>query len=69
MDIQKRNGTAEQGRPKPVCATCGKTHKTENCWDGANAANDPRKKRTEYKPQQTAPNDNQTSKQIPEPKN
>ena len=22
-------------------------HKTENCWDGANAANDPRKKKRE----------------------
>ena len=26
---------------KPKCDTCGKMHKTENCWDGANAANDP----------------------------
>ena len=30
--------------PKPKCSTCGKMHKTENCWDGANAANDPGKK-------------------------
>ena len=30
--------------PKPKCDKCGKMHKTENCWDGANAANDPRKK-------------------------
>ena len=31
--------------PKPKCDTCGKMHKSENCWDGANAANDPRKKK------------------------
>ena len=34
--------------PKPKCDTCGKLHKTENCWYGANAANDPRKKRQEF---------------------
>ena len=28
--------------------TCGKMHKTENRWDGAIAANDPRRKRREY---------------------
>ena len=33
---------------KPKCDTCGKMHKTENCWDGANAANDPRRKRREF---------------------
>ena len=33
---------------KPKCDTCGKLHKTENCWYGANAANDPRKKRHEF---------------------
>ena len=31
--------------PKPKCDTCGKMHKTEVCWDGANAANDPRKRK------------------------
>ena len=34
--------------PKPKCDTCGEMHKTENCWDGANAANDPRKKKREF---------------------
>ena len=34
--------------PKPKCDTCGKLHKTENCWYGANAANDPRTKRHEF---------------------
>ena len=33
---------------KPKCDTCGKMHKTENCWDGANAANDPRKRKREF---------------------
>ena len=32
------------GKP-PKCDTCGKPHKTEDCWNGANAANDPRPKR------------------------
>ena len=27
------------------CDTCGKPHKTEDCWNGANSANDPRSKR------------------------
>ena len=42
-----RTNTAETNQteaPKPKCDTCGKMHKTENCWDGANAANDQRKK-------------------------
>ena len=33
---------------KPKCDTCGKMHKTENCWDGAKAANDPRKRKREF---------------------
>ena len=33
---------------KPKCDTCGKMHKTEICWDGANAANDPRNKKREF---------------------
>ena len=32
------------GKP-PKCDTCGKPHKTEDCWNGTNAANDPRPKR------------------------
>ena len=32
-------------RPKPKCETCGKPHKTEDCSNGANVANDPRPKR------------------------
>ena len=33
---------------KPKCDPCGKMHKNENGWDGANAANDPRKKNREF---------------------
>ena len=50
-----KTGTADTNQteaPKPKCDTCGKTHKTENCWDGANAANDPRKKARFYHPNQ-----------------
>ena len=41
-----KTGTADSNpaeAPKPKCNTCGKLHKTENSWDGANAANDSRK--------------------------
>ena len=31
METQKGNGANEQDRPKPVCVTCRKTHKTANC--------------------------------------
>ena len=34
--------------PKPKSDTCGKLHKTENCWDGANAPNDSRKRKREF---------------------
>ena len=39
---------AQNKAPKPKCDTCGKMHKTENCWNGANAANDPRRKKREF---------------------
>ena len=39
---------AQNEVPKPKCDTCGKMHKTENCWNGANAVNDPRKKKREF---------------------
>ena len=64
------NTDTNQGEAlKPKCDTCGKTHKTENCCDGANAANDPRKKRREF----TIPT-NKISEQpvpatAPQPKN
>ena len=42
------NDSNQDEAPKPKCDTCGKMHKTENCWDGANAANDPRKRKREF---------------------
>ena len=46
-----KSSTAKPKQPeaaKPKFDTCGKLHKTENCWDGANAANDPRKKERHF---------------------
>ena len=41
-NTKTNNKDSNQNKPlKPKCDTCGKMHKTENCWDGANAANDP----------------------------
>ena len=40
--------TNQVDAPKLNSDTCGKMHKTENFWDGANAANDPRKKKREF---------------------
>ena len=40
--------TKQTDTAKPKCDTCGKMHKTENCWDGANVANDPRKRKREF---------------------
>ena len=52
---QKRAGTTLK------CDTCGKPHKTEDCWNGANSAKNPRPKRhfqqetkTDTSAQQTA---------------
>ena len=36
--------TNQVDAPKPKCDTCGIMHKTDKGWDGANAANDKRKK-------------------------
>ena len=40
--------TKQTDTAKPKCDTSGKMHKSENCWDGANAANDPRKRKREF---------------------
>ena len=46
MQTKKNNAQTSSSSGKPLkCDTCGKPHKTENCWNGANAANDPRPKR------------------------
>ena len=47
--------------PKSKCDTCGKMHKTENCWDGANAANDTRKRKREF----TIPTDKIGEQPVP----
>ena len=46
MQTRKNNGQTNHGADKPLkCDTCGKPCKTEDCWNGANSANDPRPKR------------------------
>ena len=69
-ETKAQNGsTNTNDPPKPKCDTCGKLHKTENCWYGANAANDPRKKRHEF----TIPTSHISEQPIPtveiQPKN
>ena len=45
-ETRKQNGQTNTHRPpKPKCETCRKHHKTEDCWNCANAVNDPRPKR------------------------
>ena len=46
QQTRRNNGPASRTTANPLkCDTCGKTHKTEDCWNGANSANDPRPKR------------------------
>ena len=46
QQTRKNNGQTDYNAGKPPkCGTCGKPHKTEDCWNGANSANDPRLKR------------------------
>ena len=46
QQTRRNNGPASRTIANPLkCDTCGKTHKTEDCWNGANSANDPRPKR------------------------
>ena len=45
MQTRRNNGPTNHSAGKPPkCDTCGKPHKTEDCWNAANAANDPRPK-------------------------
>ena len=42
---RKHNGQTNSNAGKTLkCDTCGKPHKSEYCWNGANVANDPRPK-------------------------
>ena len=46
VQTRENNGPTKHSADRPPkCDTCGKPHKTEDCWNGANAANDPRPKR------------------------
>ena len=46
IQTKKNNAQTSSSSGKPLkCDTCGKPHKIENCWNGANSANDPRPKR------------------------
>ena len=70
QQTRKNNGHNNNTTGKTLkCETCGKPHKTEDCWNGANAANDPRPKRhhtqertLESSAQQTATKSNDDSK-------
>ena len=48
------------GKP-PKCDTCGKPHKTEDCWNGANSANDPQLKRHNTQERKTDSSAQQTT--------
>ena len=61
-EIKAPNGAINTVEPpKPKCDTYAKTHKTENCWNGANAANDPRKRRQKF----TIPTSRMSEQPIP----
>ena len=64
------NSDTNQGEVSKIkCDTCGKTHKTENCWDGANVANDPRNKRREFTIPTNRINEEPVPTPAPQPKN
>ena len=48
------------------CDTCGKPHKMEDCWNGANAANDPRHKRHNQQERKTHNSAQPTTTQSPD---
>ena len=48
------------------CDTCGKPHKTEDCWNGANSANDPRPKRHFQQERKTDTSAQQTTAKFEE---
>ena len=56
MQTKRNNGQTNNSAGKPLkCDTCGKPHKTENCWNGANAANEPRPKHRSTQEQKGTP--------------
>ena len=63
MQTRKNKGPSNHSAGKPPkCDTCGKPHKTEDCWNGANAANDPRPKRHNTQ-------ERKTDTSVPQPTN
>ena len=59
QQTRKNNGQTNYSTGKPPkCDTCGKTHKTEDCWNGANSANDPRPKVITHKNESRTPPSN-----------
>ena len=46
QQTRRNNGQTKNSAGTTLkCDTCGKPHKEEDCWNGANSANDPRPKR------------------------
>ena len=46
QQLRKNNSqTKNSAGTRLKCDTYGKPHKTDDCWNGANSANDPRPKR------------------------
>ena len=71
MQTKRNNGQTKSNTGKPLkCDTCGKPHKTENCCNGANAANDLRPKRhTTQEQKRDTPAQMTTTDFTSEPKN
>ena len=71
MQTRKNNGQTNTSAGKPFkCETCGKPHKTEDCWNGANSANDPRPKRhNNSEPKKDVPVQQATANTVTDSKN
>ena len=70
FQTRKHNGPNNSTGSTLKCDTCGRTHKTEDCWNGANAANNPRHKRHNQQDRQTNNSVRPTTTQtLEEPKN
>ena len=71
QQTRKHNGQTNNSAGKTLkCDTCGKPHKTEDCWNGANSADDPRPKRHNKQERNTkTPAQPTTIKNFEEPKN
>ena len=70
LQTHKHNGPNNKAGSTLKCDTCGKNHETEDCWNGANAANDQRPKRHNQMERQTDnPAQTATTKSLDESKN